>query len=94
MTAKKIRDQITPSLKNNAARLGNLARAAYDFWVQETPVRSGNARRRTRLQGDTIRADYDYAQPLDQGSSSQSPQGMSRPTLDFVRRRLKTIIRK
>jgi hypothetical protein len=94
MTVRKTSDRITLSLKNNAARLGNLAKEAYDFWVKETPVRSGNARRQTRLQGDTISADYPYARRLDEGWSSQSPQGMSAPTERFIRNRLKRIIRK
>jgi hypothetical protein len=94
MTVRKLGDTITPSIKNNAKRLSNLAREAYDYWVQQTPRRSGNARNRTVLRGDTISAEYPYAQRLDEGWSRQSPRGMSRPTEQFIRNRLKRILRK
>jgi hypothetical protein len=94
MTVRKLSDRITLSLTKNAQRISNLAQEAYDFWVGETPVRSGNARRKTRLRGDTISAEYPYAQRLDEGWSRQSPQGMSAPTERFIRNRLRRIIRK
>ena len=62
----------------------NLAKEAYDYFKRETPIRSGNARRSTRLQGDEIQADYAYAQRLDAGYSSQSPAGMTKPTEKFI----------
>jgi len=62
----------------------NLAREAYDYFKRETPIRTGNARGNTRLQGDEIWADYAYAQRLDAGYSSQSPQGMTKPTEKFI----------
>jgi hypothetical protein len=67
----------------------NLAREAYDYFRRETPVRSGNARSRTRLQGNEIQADYPYAQRLDEGYSSQSPQGMTKPTDKFIQEYIK-----
>jgi hypothetical protein len=94
MTVKKTSDRITLSLTRNAQRIENLAKEAYDFWVRETPVRSGNARRNTRLLGDTISADYPYARRLDEGWSSQSPQGMSRPTERFIRNQVRKNLRK
>jgi len=74
--------------------LDSLPDLAFDTWVSNTPVRSGNARRNTRLQGDTIQAKYNYAVPLDQGRSRQSPQGMSKPTERRIERELRRIIRK
>ncbi|CAB4134962.1 hypothetical protein UFOVP281_29 [uncultured Caudovirales phage] len=62
----------------------NLAREAYKYFKSETPIRSGNARSRTRLQGNEIQADYPYAQRLDAGYSSQSPDGMTKPTERFI----------
>jgi hypothetical protein len=94
MTVRRISDTMSMSLSRVAQRLATLPREAYNFWVQETPVRSGNARRRTQLRGDTIDANYPYARRLDEGYSSQSPQGMSRPTERFVRNRLRTMLRK
>lgn len=68
--------------------------AAYDEFVRNTPVRSGNARRRTSLQNDTIRANYPYAQRLDEGWSRQSPRGMVEPTVEFMKRYIKKLLRK
>jgi hypothetical protein len=82
------------SLSRVAQRLATLPQEAYRVWVQETPVRSGNARRQTQLRGDTIDANYPYARRLDEGYSNQSPQGMSRPTERFIRNRLRTMLRK
>jgi hypothetical protein len=62
----------------------NLAREAYDYFKDITPIRKGNARRSTRLQGDEIQADYAYAQRLDDGYSPQAPRGMTAPTEKFI----------
>lgn len=68
-----------------------------------TPVDTGNARRRTTLQGDTIKANYKYAEVLDQGrhstprgmrGSDQAPQGMTRPFGRWLDARLKKIFGK
>lgn len=72
--------------------LDKLPDQAYDVFLDETPVRSGNARRKTRLTGDTINANYDYAGRLDDGYSRQSPRGMVIPTLQFIRKRVRQII--
>ena len=91
---EKTSDGITASLNRIARALPDVPQGAYQEWVKNTPVRSGNARRRTRLVQDTIRANYQYAVPLDQGSSRQAPEGMARPTLRWLRNRLRQIIRK
>jgi hypothetical protein len=87
-------DSITPSVRRIQRQLNRLPAGAHQVFVDNTPVRTGNARRRTRLTGDTIRADYPYAQPLDRGRSRQSPQGMTRPTERWLRNELKKIMRK
>lgn len=58
---------------------------AYKAFVKNTPIRTGNARRKTKKQGNNINADYPYAQRLDDGYSKQSPNGMTEPTLEEVR---------
>lgn len=63
----------------------NLANEAYKEFVRVTPVRGGNARRSTRLKGTTIDANYPYAQRLDEGYSKQAPEGMSQPTIEYIR---------
>lgn len=69
---------------NKALNPQRLAKEAYKFFRDITPVRSGNARRNTHLTGDTIQGDYPYATRLDNGYSRQAPNGMSRPTEQFV----------
>lgn len=62
-----------------------LATAAYKYFRDHTPIRSGRARRNTHLVRDTIEADYPYAQRLDAGYSPQAPSGMSKPTDQYMK---------
>ena len=73
-------------------QLNKLPDEAYDVFRKETPIRTGNARSKTRLRGDTIDANYPYAQRLDDGYSRQSPRGMILPTLEYLRKRVRQII--
>ncbi len=61
-----------------------VARQAYQYFVAKTPVQSGNARRKTRLQASTITGDYPYAERLDSGYSKQAPDGMTKPTEAYI----------
>ena len=72
-------NQLTKNLADT-----RLAQEAYKKFYQTTPIRSGNARNRTTLHANEIRAEYPYAQRLDAGWSKQSPNGMSAPTVAFV----------
>lgn len=90
---KKI-DRITPNLDKIQRQLDNLPREVFTFWVSVTPQDKGNARRKTKLRGDTIVADYPYAKRLNEGWSKQAPEGMSKPTEEFMQRRIKEILRK
>jgi len=90
----KVNDKMTPSLKKLEKNLQTVPKKAYNYWVSKTPKRSGNARRRTSLKDSTIVADYGYAQRLDQGWSSQARNGMSKPTIDFVKKLIKSMMRK
>jgi hypothetical protein len=74
-------------------KMNRVPQEAYREWIKNTPVRSGNARRRTQLRGNEIHANYAYASALDSGSSKQSPDGMSAPTAEFVQSRVEQIIR-
>lgn len=94
MTVRRTRDTMTGSIDRMVKKIDQLPEQAYAVWLRETPVRSGNARRRTRLVDDTIRADYPYAQRLDQGWSRQAPEGMLKPTEKFIQQQLKKTIRK
>jgi hypothetical protein len=81
------------NLKTIQRKLNNVPDEAYDVFVKNTPIRSGNARRRTKLKNkETIVAEYPYAQRLDEGYSKQSPKGMIEPTMNFIRKRIKQIL--
>ncbi len=66
---------------------------ALQEWIKSTPIRSGNARRKTKLKDKTITAAYPYAQRLNDGYSDQSPDGMSEPTFKFIADQIKKILR-
>jgi hypothetical protein len=67
---------------------------AYDAWVKNTPKQSGSARKKTQLKGNTIHANYAYAQRLDKGWSKQNPNGMSQAANEAVEKYLKSKMRK
>lgn len=85
-------NRIRPDLAKKDRRLSQIPHLAHEEFVRQTPVRTGNARRRTRLQGSTIKADYPYAERLDQGWSRQARDGMSEPTIEFIRRKINEIL--
>ena len=61
----------------------------YDHFKSITPVKSGNARNKTKVKvakqfdtrGNKIEAKYPYAGRLDEGWSKQARRGMSDPTI-------------
>ena len=72
----------------------DLPEFARDIMRENTPYASGNARRNTNLQGNTVVANYPYAQRLEDNWSSQTQgEGIIAPTekmiQDEVNRRLK-----
>ena len=89
-----IKDQITGQLKSIQKQLRQVPDEAHKEFVALTPVRTGNARRRTSRSGDVIVANYAYAQRLDEGWSKQAPRGMTEPWEKWLQRRLKQIFGK
>jgi hypothetical protein len=98
--------QLSSKLKKIQDKLDKLPQEAYKEFVQLTPVGDpnrwktkykpknytpGNARRKTKLKGDTIEANYPYAKRLNEGWSSQAPKGMVEPLMKFLRKRVKDI---
>jgi len=77
----------------------NISQVGYDEFKTLTPVgnpqlwkskapkgyRPGNAKRSTSLTANIIDADYAYAVRLDNGYSSQAPDGMTKPTIEHIR---------
>lgn len=89
----KMSNNIKPKMQKIRQKLNNLPDEAYKVFVKETPVRSGNARRNTKLKGKKqIQANYPYAKRLDEGYSKQSPEGMVQPTTDFILKRFREIM--
>lgn len=83
---------MTARIKRDLAKYPQEAEAEFKSL---TPIRSGNARRRTNLRGkDTIVADYAYAERLDDGYSKQAPRGMTVPFEKWVQRKVKQIFGK
>jgi hypothetical protein len=74
-----ITDQITKDLKDKARVLKEIKQPALEEFRRLTPRRTGKARSNTLLQGTTIKANYPYAQRLEEGYSKQAPQGISKP---------------
>jgi len=82
----------------NTLNSNNIAKEAYTKFVDVTPIKSGNAKRSTKLQGNTINANYPYDNVLDKGrhmtrrgmrGSEQAPQGMTEPTIKHIRQYVK-----
>ena len=92
---------ITSSINSIQSKIKKVPKDAFDVFYNQTPVRTGNAKSKTRLRGDTIEADYNYAKVLDKGrhmtnkgkrGSNQAPRGMTKPTVEFIKRRMKQIL--
>jgi len=88
-----IQNKLTSSIDKIQKKLEQLPKEAYKEFVKTTPIRTGNARRKTKLNKDTIEANYPYAKRLDEGYSSQAPKGMTKPTEDFINKRMKQILK-
>ena len=73
---------MTSSLKRMQKKLNQVPKEAYQEFVDETPI-----------QGKTINANYPYAKRLDEGYSNQSPDGMTKPTEAFIKKRVAAILR-
>lgn len=84
----------TKKMRRLKKKLRTVPKLAHQKFVSETPIRTGNARRNTKLiQGNLIDAKYPYALPLDEGYSKQSPLGMSLPTFVFIKKLVRRIIK-
>lgn len=89
------RNLITPNLQKIQQDLGQLPHVVYQYFVSVTPRKTGNARSKTRLTNNRkIQAQYPYATRLDRGWSHQAPKGMSIPTREFMKQRIRQILRK
>lgn len=95
----QVNDGISKKIRLLEKDLPKIATAAERYFVAQTPVRTGNARRNTNLRNansnkPVIHADYPYAGKLDEGSSSQAPKGMTKPTISYINKLIRQMIRK
>lgn len=87
---------LTNHLAKVERQLEKVPQQALDFFKYKapTPIRSGYARKHTSLEGkNTIKADYPYAKRLDEGYSPQAPNGMVKPTMEYVRKLVRDIVK-
>jgi hypothetical protein len=82
---KYIKEKLTPE---------NLAKVAYPTFLKSTPIDTGNARKHTSVVGNELRAEYPYALRLNRGWSNQAPNGMVKPTMEYIRKYINSIIGK
>jgi hypothetical protein len=101
------KNQISQMTKEIKKELKQIPQEAFDFFRNLTPINKdikaksrGNAKRSTSLKGNKIIADYPYAEVLDKGrhmtnrgmrGSDQAPKGMTKPTEDFIQKRVDKI---
>jgi hypothetical protein len=89
-----VKDGITPDLNQAQRELRSVADGAYKIFRSHTPIRSGNARRKTVLENNTvIFANYPYATQLDGGASNQAPDGMTKPTEAYIKKTTDRILK-
>lgn len=72
--------------------------ATFKYYKKETPIKSGNARNRTkyteRATTYKINSNYDYAGRLDSGWSKQSPEGMTDPSFKYLEKQINNRFKK
>lgn len=90
----KVNDLMSGQLKKIQDELKKVPQEGLKEFKALTPIDSGNARKNTYLQKDTIKADYPYAQRLDQGWSKQARQGITKPWSKWLERKIKQIMGK
>jgi len=79
-------------LEKVKTELAKIPRKAHGHFVKTTPFKTGNARRKTVFNNpDTINADYPYANRLNEGWSRQATEGMTKPTIDYIRNEIRKI---
>jgi hypothetical protein len=72
-------------LRDNKTLADKVIEKAVIYFTAHTPKDSGNARSHTFREGTKIIADYPYAQKLDEGYSSQDLDGMTKPTIEYIK---------
>jgi len=91
----KIDDKIFLKRMDKLEDIPELAmKNGYIHLRNKTPIRSGNARNKTKRNNLKIKSNYPYAGKLDEGWSKQAPSGFTEPTIDFLKRFIDTQVGK
>lgn len=90
----EVKSNIAKAMAEYSKIASTVAKKTYTYFKEETPIRSGNARRNTRLKGQTIEANYNYAGKLDEGYSKQAPEGMTKPSIDYMEKTFNEEVKK
>lgn len=86
-------NNISNDVRKLQRKIDAIPRQASVHFKKITPIDTGNARSKTSLQRqDTIVANYPYANRLNEGYSKQAPGGMTKPTIEFIRKSVKKIL--
>lgn len=93
MTLRKVQSQINERLREIERDLEPLVHNATKEFKKVTPKRTGNAKRQTTKKGNSIDANYPYANRLNEGYSRQAPNGMTDPTIDYIREFVRKTLR-
>lgn len=98
-----IQDKITGDITKLKKELSDVPKAAITEYQKLTPKKTGNARRKTTLKGNSIQANYPYAEVLDAGrgnrdgqmrGSTQAPKGMTKPWEQWLQKHLDKIMKR
>lgn len=88
----QVDDKITGDIARIKKELAKVPQEGLQEFRALTPIRTGNARSRTYLHGQTIEANYPYAQRLDEGWSKQAPSGITKPWEVWFRKKIQKIM--
>lgn len=89
-----VSDKLTGELKKIQQQLRQVPQQSLQEFKNLTPEDTGNAKRKTTLNRETIELNYAYAERLDTGWSRQAPKGMTVPFQQWFNRRIRQIMGK
>lgn len=92
----RVTNQINPNLRRKSRLLDQVPSDAYNEFKKITPKRTGNAKSKTDFKvtgvGGRIEGNYPYVNRLNEGYSDQAPEGMTDPTIEFIRSTIRNIL--
>lgn len=96
ISIRKTQSNISPNVDRLTNKLSIVPKKTYNFFVKQTPIDKGNARKSTDYKdtsvGGRIEGNYPYVNRLNDGYSKQSPNGMTKPSIDYLRKTVKRIL--